>query len=464
MALMSRATATSQPIRSFRPHRPLRVRSAQLPGDSPVLQRRPPRTDTSEEEALTLLTHALRELMQQRDLEAGEILLRCAQYEACALGEYVPEVAFDPIARALLACAIQTGLSDSRWQTAVRAAVRAAYVPEDTIDLGMLARTCEALRVVLHRSEHVDTADRHTLGRAQELGLLAGPTGLARYRASRFTELTATAYPSASAAVLRIANDWHYWLWSFDDRTDVRGGDLAIDLARHERVVSALLDLLAGPGLSTTAAADDPNVRFLALILSDLQAVAPAGCVDRFRGAVREYLLRGSLPGARNWAADHTPDPETFLAQRIHEGAYDTILPFIELAVGSATEDGVVTCAAARRAALLSNLIVVVSNDIFSYEKEVQKEGNPNNLLHAVMTHEHRSLHGGYLRAVALVEKWTAELLTIEARAEGVLRGYIRGNYTWIAASYHWHFATGRYASKTSPFTELRRSFEWNHP
>lgn len=78
-----------------------------------------------------------------------------------------------------------------------------------------------------------------------------------------------------------------------------------------------------------------------------------------------------------------------------------------------------VTSVAARRAAELSNLIVVVSNDIFSYEKEVQQEGNPNNLLHAVMTHEQRSLRGGYLRAVALVEEWTEELLAIDAQADG---------------------------------------------
>lgn len=457
MPSMSRAAHIHQPIRSFPSHRTLLFQGASI--DARAIRHRPPRAVASEEgEVLTLLTHTLRELMQQSDLEAGEILLRCDQYEASALGEYVPEVGCDPIAITLRACATRKGRSDPHWQAAVRAAVRAASASSDTIDLVALARTCDALRVTLVRNEHVDTADRHTLSRAQELGLLAGAAGLARYRASRFSELTATAYPRASAEVLQIANDWHYWLWSFDDRTDVRGGDLATDLARHERVVSSLLELLAGRDVSTTSEAADPNVRFLAQILAELQAVAPAGCVGRFRGAVREYLLRGSLPGARNWATDHTPDPETFLAQRIHEGAYNTVLPFIELAVGSAMEDDVVTSADARRAALLSNLIVVVSNDIFSYEKEVQQEGNPNNLLHAVMTHEHRSLRGGYLRAVALVEEWTGELLSIDARAEGALRRYIRGSYTWIAASYQWHFLTGRYASKTSPFTELRRS------
>lgn len=109
---------------------------------------------------------------------------------------------------------------------------------------------------------------------------------------------------------------------------------------------------------------------------------------------------------------------------------------------------------------LLANQIVVVSNDIFSYEKEVTHNGNPNNLLHAVQIHAHRNLRDSYLRVVSMIESWTSELLALEARSAGDLRRYIRGNYTWIAASYHWHFATGRYASPTSPFRELRRARE----
>lgn len=345
----------------------------------------------------------------------------------------------------------------SRGHAAVRTVPSASPVPDGAIELRALARTCEALQVAPRSNPHAEAADRRTLARAQERGLIKDPASLARYRASRFTELTASAYPEASAAVLYVANDWHYWLWSFDDRTDVKGEDLAVDLARHERVVAALLSLLLNGKLPEAPEAADPNVLFLAQILSDLRIVAPVPCVDRFREAVRAYLVRGSLAGAQNWAVGHTPDPKTFLAQRIHEGAYDTVLPFIELAAGCAGTDPVFTSLAARRAALLSNRIVVVSNDIFSYEKEVTLNGNPNNLLHAIELHEHRSFRDSYLRVVSMIESWTAELLEIEARSDGALRRYIRGNYDWIAASYHWHFKTGRYSSPTSPFRELNR-------
>lgn len=460
MVLMTRTAIPSQPPRSPSLHRQLRVGHARVSVLSRGIRDGLPRLGSSDAEALSVLTAQLHGLLQERELTAGEILLRSGQYEASALGEYIPEVAFDPIAVALRACATRNRKSSmywSLWTTAVRASVRAAS-PDEPIGLCALDRTCSDLQVALSRNPHLYAADQRTRVRAQELGLLQGAAGLARYSASRFTELTATSYPHASAAVLLIANDWHYWLWSFDDRTDIRGGDLAVDLPRHERVVSSLLDLLAGRELSLTIEAADPNVRYLALILAELKAVAPAACFDRFRHAVREYLVRGSLLGARNWAADHTPEPEVFLGQRIHEGAYDTVLPFIELAVGSALDDRTVNSDAARRAALLANQIVVVSNDIFSYEKEVLREGNPNNLVHAVMVHEHRDLRSAYLRVVTLVEEWTAELKTLMARADADLRRYIRGNYMWIAASYHWHFATGRYASSTSPFAELRRS------
>lgn len=454
---MTTSALPSQPSRSRPFHRQLRVGQARVSLASRGIRDGLPRLGASDAEALSGLTTQLRGLLQERELTAGEILLRSAQYEASALGEYIPEVAFDPTAVALRACATRNrGLRWSLWTTAVQAALRSAC-PDEPIGLCALERTCSDLQVAPRKNPHHEAADHRTQVRAQELGLLQGSAGLARYRASRFTELTATSYPQASAAVLQIANDWHYWLWSFDDRTDIRGGDLAVDLPRHERVVGSLLDLLAGRELSLTTEAADPNVRYLALILAELQVVAPAACFNRFRHAVHEYLVRGSLTGARNWAADHTPEPETFLGQRIHEGAYDTVLPFIELAVGSALDDCTVSSAAARRAALLANQIVVVSNDIFSYEKEVLREGNPNNLLHAVMVHERRDLLSAYLRVVALVEEWTAELQTLMARASADLRRYISGNYVWIAASYHWHFATGRYASPTSPFAELRR-------
>lgn len=417
-----------------------------------------PRTADNGKSGLLLLTEAIRGLMSEPDLSASEIALRSAQYEASALGQYCPEVAFDPTAVALRAFAARQRRSATRWArwcALVREALQVLAAP---IELDALGRTCDALQVERRRSPHAEAADRRTLARAQELGLVCGPAELARYRASRFTELTATAYSEATAAVLQVANDWHFWLWSFDDRTDIPGRDLADDLDRHESVIAVLLDLLAGRDLPATPDAFDPSVRFLAAILADLQVAAPTACVDRFRVAVREYLVRGSLVGAHNWAAEHTPDPEAFLAQRIYEGAYDTILPFVELAAGCATADPVVTSESARRAALLANLIVVVSNDIFSFEKEVLHSKNPNNLLHALQMHERVDLRGSYLRAVALVEAWTAELLTLEANSSTELRAYIRGNCTWIAASYHWHFATGRYASPTSPFAELRRA------
>ncbi len=64
-------------------------------------------------------------------------------------------------------------------------------------------------------------------------------------------------------------------------------------------------------------------------------------------------------------------------------------------------------------------MIVVVSNDIISYEKEVIQDGNPNNLLHSIGLYEQRDLLGSYLSAVAMIENSTAELLAIQARSDG---------------------------------------------
>ena len=104
-----------------------------------------PRLGASDAEALSGLTTQLRGLLQERELTAGEILLRSGQYEASALGEYIPEVAFDPIAVVLRACATRNRSQRwSLWTTAVRAALRAAS-PDGPIALLPSiapARTC----------------------------------------------------------------------------------------------------------------------------------------------------------------------------------------------------------------------------------------------------------------------------------------------------------------------------------
>lgn len=90
-----------------------------------------------------------------------------------------------------------------------REPLRKSAPPDAAISLSALDRSYEALQVVLTLHPHADAADRRTLSRAQNLGLIVGPSALARYHASRFTQFTATAYPNCSAAVLQIANDWH---------------------------------------------------------------------------------------------------------------------------------------------------------------------------------------------------------------------------------------------------------------
>lgn len=88
----------------------------------------PPRVDSDARATLTRLESALRGLASDDDLSDDEVTSRRAQYLASALGEYCPEVAFDPMALELRACAARQRRSAARWAR-WRAALTAALQP-----------------------------------------------------------------------------------------------------------------------------------------------------------------------------------------------------------------------------------------------------------------------------------------------------------------------------------------------
>src|SRR5258706_6761957 len=61
---------------------------------------------------------------------------------------------------------------------------------------------------------------------AYRLGLFKSAADETRYDRSRFVELSAGVYPTAAPEVLRLAELWHFWLFSFDDRPHEEDGAL----------------------------------------------------------------------------------------------------------------------------------------------------------------------------------------------------------------------------------------------
>jgi hypothetical protein len=284
---------------------------------------------------------------------------------------------------------------------------------------------------------------------AWRLGLFAKPEDEQRYHRSRFVHLSASAYPTAAPEVLRLAELWHFWLFSFDDRTDERHGDLARDLERHQRLVTRLLALLDDPVGGPREG--DPHAIYLGEILDELRRIASPRLQRRFDQHVRNYLLHGSMPGALNELRREVPSLEEFIPQRLHEGAVFTVLPFVELSERIDLSDQTVTHPLVQRLQDLANLIIALTNDFFSYEKEVTVNRSPNNLLVVIGEHRGLGLSQSVLWALGLLDGYLDEYVRLSALFEGhtELTQYVRGLSHWICASQKWYADSGRYVGAT---------------
>jgi hypothetical protein len=121
-----------------------------------------------------------------------------------------------------------------------------------------------------------------------------------------------------------------------------------------------------------------------------------------------------------------------------------------------------------RRMGLLCGRVATLSNDLFSYEKEVIQMGSEFNLIVVLMQTEsltfEQAVHSAiqsmnndiheFIEACASVPDFGDEDLNCAVQI------YIQGLYALMGATWHWQMNTDRYRSPESPFVELRTTFK----
>lgn len=281
---------------------------------------------------------------------------------------------------------------------------------------------------------------------ALRLGLIT-PHALWRFDRSNFALLTGFAYPNAGLERLKLCNDWHSWLFFFDDQADecTQIGKRPLVLGDH---IEAYLAVLRGGALRS-----DPTglERFALDIRKRLCALASAGWLSRFADDVEDYLYKGTLKAAENWAKGRVPDVQSYLLQRRYDSAVHTCQDLIEIT----EEDIELSCdmTGMQKLRELCAQVVGLTNDIFSYPKEVLFHRNPNNLLHVLMTHRSISLEEAIHQGVELINGYVVQFLALERdlasrmRTEKSVRIYVRGLKAWMRGNVLWSVKTGRYAS-----------------
>ncbi|MFJ9632345.1 germacradienol/geosmin synthase Cyc2 [Streptomyces sp. NPDC091280] len=308
---------------------------------------------------------------------------------------------------------------------------------------------------------HLDEARAHSSAWAREMGMLEG-SGIweqADLDAHDYGLLCAYTHPDCDGPALSLITDWYVWVFFFDDHfleIFKRSQDRAGGKAYLDRLPLFMpLDL-------TTPVPEPENP--VEAGLADLWArTVPSMSVDwRRRFAVAtEHLLNESLWELSNINEGRVANPVEYIEMRRKVGG----APWSAGLVEYATAEVPASVAGSRPLRVLMETFsdgVHLRNDLFSYQREVEEEGELSNgvlvletffgcttqeaaeIVNDVLTSRlHQFEHTAFTEvpAVALENGLTPDEVAAVA-------AYARGLQDWQSGGHEWHLRSSRYMNQ----------------
>jgi germacradienol/geosmin synthase len=326
----------------------------------------------------------------------------------------------------------------------------------------------------------LDTARPHAKAWARRMGMLGSIEAWShrQFDAADFALFAALTHPDAEAEELLLVNDWHLWRWYADDyfaEVFKHSRDLVGARTFVERL-GAFMPIKGQPTLPPA----NPAERALADVWMRTTVAVSVDLRQRLRGQV-ERFLESWLWELANLAQNRVPDPVDYVEMRRRTGGAELSAGLARFAMGTQLPPELYATRPMRELVDTFSDIGPLRNDIFSYQKEIENEGEINNGVHVV-----RQFLGCDLReAVDVVnELVTARVQQFEktvtnelpvlldqyklsTRARQQLRAYVEGLQDWLAGDLRWATVTGRYRRPSSPTTltsTIRKSGRTDRP
>ncbi|WP_219501514.1 terpene synthase family protein [Nonomuraea ceibae] len=307
---------------------------------------------------------------------------------------------------------------------------------------------------------HLEEARTHSKQWARKMGMLEG-SGIweeADLDAHDYALLCAYTHPDCDATELSLITDWYVWVFFFDDHfLDVfkRTGD--------REGGKAYLDRL--PAFMSTASPEPVNP--VEAGLADLWARTVPGTSADWRARFTEStlnLLNESLWELSNINAGRVPNPVEYIEMRRKVGGAPWSAGLIEHAAGAEVP---AVISASRPMRVLRDAFsdaVHLRNDIFSYQRETQEEGELSNGILVLETFLGCSTQEA---ADAVNDLLTSRLQQFEhtvavelgplfvehgldpLSCAGVL-AYVKGLQDWQSGGHAWHLRSSRYMNQNA--------------
>lgn len=306
---------------------------------------------------------------------------------------------------------------------------------------------------------HLEQARVHSRQWARDMGMLEG-SGIWELRdldAHDYPLLCSYTHPDCDAETLSLITDWYVWVFFFDDhfleifkRTNDRpGGKAYLDR------LPAFMPMDLADGFPEPV---NPVEAGLADLWARTVPARSAAWRKRFAEAT-EHLLNESLWELSNINAGRTPNPVEYIEMRRKVGGAPWSAGLVEHAAGAEVPAAV---AASRPLRVLRDAFadaVHLRNDLFSYQREIEDEGERSNGVLVLETFLECSTQQA---ADAVNDLLTSRLQQFEhttltelaplfaehgldpASCADVL-AYVKGLQDWQSGGHEWHLRSSRY-------------------
>ncbi|MGW4235021.1 terpene synthase family protein [Streptomyces sp. NPDC004980] len=306
---------------------------------------------------------------------------------------------------------------------------------------------------------HLEVARSHTREWARGMGMLEG-SGIWEEKdleAHDYALLCAYTHPDCSAEVLSLVTDWYVWVFFFDDhflelfkRTPDRAGG-----KRYLDRLPAFMPMERG------AATPEPTNPVEAG-LADLWARTVPGMSDAWRARFAEStenLLNESLWELSNINEGRIANPVEYIEMRRKVGGAPWSAGLVEFAADAEVPASLADARALRVLRDAFSDGVHLRNDLFSYQREVEDEGENSNGVLVLETFLRCSTQEA---AEAVNDLLTSRLQQFENTAltelgplcaeKGLtpdetlsVLAYVKGLQDWQSGGHEWHMRSSRY-------------------
>ncbi|MFE6495754.1 germacradienol/geosmin synthase [Streptomyces sp. NPDC057748] len=306
---------------------------------------------------------------------------------------------------------------------------------------------------------HVEEARVHTKEWARSIGMVEG-SGIWEEKdidSHDYALLCAYTHPDCSAEALSLVTDWYVWVFFFDDhflelfkRNPDREG-----AKRYLDRLPAFMPMDRGAPMPEPANPVEAG-------LADLWTRTVPSMSDAWRtrfAVATENLLNESLWELSNINEGRIANPVEYIEMRRKVGGAPWSAGLVEYAAGAEVPEAVADERALRVLRDAFSDAVHLRNDLFSYQREVEDEGENSN---GVLVLEHFLGCSTQEAADAVNDLLTSRLQQFEntaltelgplcaqkgldpARTAAVL-AYVKGLQDWQSGGHEWHMRSSRY-------------------